>query len=529
MMKWQVVIFLLSYGWIHGVFALGDTEISQKVEPGGAAVVNASTGNVNINMGIPFEKYDELQKRLKSLEITNEKLGVNQKIFEGFVKTVYGRQIKFEELAIAFDKIANDYKEMMQQAATFTSDEPEVKRLLTEAKTALDNGKSDTAEKLYNQASDQDIAMMAKQLQEIARKRLISASQAKSVNGKIKMTELAYQEAADYYQQAVKLLPEGFEKDKGNYLNEAGIAFFYAGEYQQALPLYKEALRIREQILDKPEDYAESLSNLALLYQVQKQYEQAEPLYQKALQIYEQVLVSGKQHPNYATTLNDLGTLYSSQEQYKQAFPLLQQALKICEETLGKQHPDCAANLVNLAQLYQKQGEYEQTEQLYQEALKIYELDKLHHPNPNHAVSLHNFAVFYQQKGKYEKALPLLQQAVEIQTKALGENRPTDNSQLFAENLRYTQELLDGKYQVIATEVHPDKPAAQLGIQVGDIFTHYNQQPILGKSQFTEKFAKEFADTIGEFKLLRDGKTLTFQLKPNEIEVKVEEKLKYEP
>jgi len=79
-------------------------------------------------------------------------------------------------------------------------------------------------------------------------------------------------------------------------------------------------------------------------------------------------------------------------------------------------------------------------------------------------------------------------------------------------------------------QVIPDSRAAQLGIQVGDIFTHYDQQPILGRSQFIQGRAKEPADGAAkELTVLRDGKSLTFQLKPGKIGAVLEEKLKSEP
>jgi len=198
---------------------------------------------------------------------------------------------------------------------------------------------------------------------------------------------------------------------------------------------------------------------------------------------------------------------------------LYQESLKIREQVLGKEHPDYATSLNNLAMLYNSQGKYEEALPLYQEALKIYEqvLGKYH---PYYALSLNNLAGLYDSQGKYEEALPLLQQAVEIFTKALGEKHP--ESQLFAKNLRSVQDYLNGKYQVIVERVLPDSPAAQLGIQAGDIFTHYNHQPILGVAQFIQGRAKELT-------VLREGKSLTFQLKPGKIGVELEEKLKSEP
>jgi tetratricopeptide (TPR) repeat protein len=73
------------------------------------------------------------------------------------------------------------------------------------------------------------------------------------------------------------------------------------------------------------------------LYYSQGQYEQALPLFQEALRIVEQVL--GKLHPDYALSLNNLAGLYRTQGQYEQALPLYQEALPILTHALGEQHP----------------------------------------------------------------------------------------------------------------------------------------------------------------------------------------------
>ena len=61
------------------------------------------------------------------------------------------------------------------------------------------------------------------------------------------------------------------------------------GKYEQAEPLYKRALAIREQRLG-PENRSTAavLSDLALLYMDQGKYQQAETLFQRALAIEEQ-------------------------------------------------------------------------------------------------------------------------------------------------------------------------------------------------------------------------------------------------
>ena len=68
-----------------------------------------------------------------------------------------------------------------------------------------------------------------------------------------------------------------------------------------------------------------------------RKYKQAEPLLQRALAIREQQLEPD--HPNTAESLNNLAVLYDKQGKYKQAEPLLQRALAIRERTVGARPP----------------------------------------------------------------------------------------------------------------------------------------------------------------------------------------------
>jgi tetratricopeptide (TPR) repeat protein len=82
-------------------------------------------------------------------------------------------------------------------------------------------------------------------------------------------------------------------------LNTEGIGFHSSGQYEEAEPLYRRALEIRESELGANHpDTAESLSNLAELYRVQGRYEEAEPLMLRVLDIWESEL--GANHPNTA-------------------------------------------------------------------------------------------------------------------------------------------------------------------------------------------------------------------------------------
>jgi CHAT domain-containing protein len=205
-------------------------------------------------------------------------------------------------------------------------------------------------------------------------------------------------------------------------LNQQATALYEAGRYQDAEPLYQQALAIRRQQLgeDHP-DVAASLNNLALLYTDQGRYREAEPLYQQALAILREQF--GQNHPDVATSLNNLAGLYIDQGRYREAEPLYQESLAIRREQLGQSHPDVAASLNNLASLYRVQGRYREAESLYRESLAILR-EQLGQNHPDVATSLNNLAVLYSNQGRYGEAEPLYQQALAIRRQQLGEDHP---------------------------------------------------------------------------------------------------------
>ncbi len=225
-------------------------------------------------------------------------------------------------------------------------------------------------------------------------------------------------------------------------LNEAAVYLDDHAQYQQAEPLYKRALAIREEVLGpKHPNTANSLNNLAYLYFIQGKYEEAEPLYERTLTILEEV--HGSKHPNTADCLNNLAGLYHEQGKYEEAEALLKRALAIREEVLGPQHPNTAQSLNHLAYFYYKQDKYEEAEPLYRRALAIRE--EVRGPkHPDTARSLNNLASLYDTQGKYEQAEPLYQRALAIREEILGPKHPDTATSL--NNLAWLYST-QGKYE----------------------------------------------------------------------------------
>jgi tetratricopeptide (TPR) repeat protein len=234
--------------------------------------------------------------------------------------------------------------------------------------------------------------------------------------------------AIKYFSKAANLQKElGLEEGFASTLNNLAELYRTQGRYDQAEPLYLQALELRKRLLgeDHP-DVATSLNNLAELYNSQGRYDRAEPLCLQALELRKRLL--GEDHPDIATSLNNLALLYKSQRyksqgHYDQAEPLYLQALELRKRLLGEDHPDVVTSLSNLAGLYNSQGRYDQAELLCLQAL---ELSKrlLGEDHPHVAASLNNLAFVYNSQGRYDQAEPLYLQALELSKRLLGEDHP---------------------------------------------------------------------------------------------------------
>jgi len=193
----------------------------------------------------------------------------------------------------------------------------------------------------------------------------------------------------------------------------------------------------------EPPEAAQSLNNLAGLYNKQGKYAQAEPCYKRLLTILNTEL--GSDHPDVAKTQNNLATLYYKQGRYAEAESLYKQSLTIWEnyqthdylpdvlkdlpddhplkvkDDLPDNHPDVASALNNLAIVYEAQGKYLEAKPLYERALTIWEAAG---KRPDVAKAQNNLATLYYKQGKYAEAESLLRRALTTLETSLGDAHP---------------------------------------------------------------------------------------------------------
>jgi tetratricopeptide (TPR) repeat protein len=312
------------------------------------------------------------------------------------------------------------------------------------ATAELEAGNPELADEIFAEVEAHEAAAVAR------------AAEAAFGRGLIAEGDIRWKDAAQFYAKAARLLPEmrtlskaaefaersgdyqtalkygqdyieaaqrsGSDRDLATALNDQALNLHQTGRYDDAEPLYRQALEITERTLgpDHP-DYATRLNNLAGLLQDTARYDAAEPLYRQALEIREKTL--GLDHPDYAIRLNNLAELLRVTGRYDAAEPLYRQALEITEKTLGPDHPAYAIRLNNLALLLQATGRYDAAEPLHRQALEIGE-KTLGADHPDYATDLNNLAVLYAYMKRFDAAEPLMAQAVQNTLAAFGAEHP---------------------------------------------------------------------------------------------------------
>ena len=230
-------------------------------------------------------------------------------------------------------------------------------------------------------------------------------------------------------------------------LSTVGTVYDSLGQYQDAVPLLKEALQLqtphgsahvetllelgRAQIgagnLAAAEDPLQQALHLAqsdagptsvstghalwtlgMLRFQQGQISQAKDLYLRSIAI---LKTSDAPQTDVAPVLSDLATAYMSDQQWAQAKKAYEEALEIDRRVLGDDHPKVAYRLQNLAIVAQYMGELQEAETLYRDALQRDEAaygDR----HPETAITKGNYGLLLQREGRLAEAEPLLRQAV---------------------------------------------------------------------------------------------------------------------
>ena len=162
-----------------------------------------------------------------------------------------------------------------------------------------------------------------------------------------------------------------FVASGGSSLFNLGLAYGNAGQYEEAIASYKEAIRI------KPDD-ADAHYNLGVTYGESGQYEEAIASYKEALRI----------KPDDADAHYNLGYVYRELGQYEEAIASFKKSIRI--------KPDDANAHYSLGLAYDESGQYEEAIASYKEVLRI---------KPDDADAHFFLVLAYVNAGQYEEAI----------------------------------------------------------------------------------------------------------------------------
>ncbi len=250
-----------------------------------------------------------------------------------------------------------------------------------------------------------------------------------------------------------------------NSMSNLARVYDIQGKYADAEKLYRRALAVREKVLGgEHPDVATNLNNLAKVLQELGKDQQIggaearararagstlgatteiESLYRRALSIQDRAL--GRDHPSTALTLNNLGGMLALRGDFAQAEQTQRAALTTMEKVFGEQHPDTAAVLTSLSIALDRQGKIAESEASYQRAIGISR--KTGNPR-NLLINTSNLGFSLAKRGRYREALPYYKEAVETvdflyaQTRGYSEETRATFLQQFSAVYRETIRIL---------------------------------------------------------------------------------------
>ncbi len=199
------------------------------------------------------------------------------------------------------------------------------------------------------------------------------------------------------------------------------------GDYTGAVKAIEAAVKKAQGFGERDSRFLESLTALAMLYDIQGRLSEADVLYGRVRNTEK----SGD--PKYSKTAVGpfkLGERFKTEGRYSAAEVLLKRALALDQETLGREHPAIATDLNQLVELFIIEGRYHEAEPLQKRALAINE-KVLRANHPRIATDLNNLAVVYHYQGRYHEAEPLQKRALAVREKALAPDDPAIATDLY--------------------------------------------------------------------------------------------------
>jgi serine/threonine protein kinase len=207
-----------------------------------------------------------------------------------------------------------------------------------------------------------------------------------------------------------------------NALGSLGQCVNFLGRYEEAEQLYRESIRIHQNLEGTGTVSATpTMNNLALLMHEQSRYAEADSLFKRTLDVQEKVW--GKRHPETATTRYNYAQLLSDEGHMTDARTMWDEVLATDRALFPPGHPSIAFTLSAYGRLLSRMGELEEATRLQREALEI---RRASHgdEHPDVAYSLGSLGRALHDDGYYDEAERILREAYDMHVRVNGPRHP---------------------------------------------------------------------------------------------------------
>lgn len=233
-----------------------------------------------------------------------------------------------------------------------------------------------------------------------------------------------FRKQSKLFQEVPKLLNEF--KNTGvediTLLTQAGEMLYASGMYSSAENVFKTILeddKKKNQI--KTPQHAETLTNIALLYQAMGRYTLSQIYCDSAYNLRQELFPA--ESSQYGISINNLAVLKRDLGQYQEAEELISEAIRINEKALTRKSLPYAISLNNQAMIYQSMGNFKEAETVLLESIKTLG-ETLKEKSINYSAIMTNLALLYQQMERYTDAEIIFLKIIKIKENTVGASHP---------------------------------------------------------------------------------------------------------
>ena len=211
------------------------------------------------------------------------------------------------------------------------------------------------------------------------------------------------------------------EEDYAAYISICNemIGFYRSvSAFRKAYAAAEDVLLLMEELkLEDTQHFATTLLNAATAYSAAGDYTQALRLYRQAIQIYERLLPA--EDYRRAGLYNNMSIMLEKSGENEEAAECGEKALAIIEKQEGNE-AQTATTLTNLALVYFKLSKNEQAKQCLERAIALFEQDD--EPNEHYSGALAGMGEACYRDKEYEKSLSYYERALDDVKRHYGEN-----------------------------------------------------------------------------------------------------------